>query len=101
MFVRNKIAKDEIELAVEGPMSGKSAEEFQKTLQELAAEGHKTITLNLSAVPAMSSTCIGKILLLRKVLAEQDRLIRIKGCSDSLYNTFQLIKLDRLVGIER
>ena len=101
MFVRNEVSKDEVELQVQGPLSNDAAEEFQKTLHDLAAGDHKTITLNLSEVPSINSTCIGKILLLRKKLTEQDRIIRVNSCSDALYNTFQLIKFDRLVSIDR
>ena len=101
MFVRNEISKREVELQVRGTLSGDAAEEFQISLQNLVAGGHKTITLNLSEVPSINSTCIGKILLLRKNLTEQDRVIRIRGCSDALYNTFQLIKFDKLVSIDR
>jgi len=101
MFVRNEISKDEVQLRVQGPLSSDAAEEFQKSLHALAATNHKTITLNLSEVPSINSTCIGKILLLRKNLADQDRVIRVNGCSDALYNTFQLIKFDKLVRIDR
>ncbi len=101
MFVRTEISKDEVELRVQGPLSSDAAEEFQKTLHDLATGDHKTISLNLSGVPSINSTCIGKILLLRKYLTEQNRVIRVNGCSDALYNTFQLIKFDRLVSIDR
>ncbi len=60
-----------------------------------------TVTLNFSDVSSINSSCIGKILLLRKRLSEDGRTIRIQGCSDSLYGTFQLIKFDKLVSIER
>jgi anti-anti-sigma regulatory factor len=60
-----------------------------------------TITLDLSEVNSINSSCIGKILLYRKKLSEESRTIRIKGCSETLYSTFQLIKFDKLVPIER
>jgi anti-anti-sigma factor len=101
MFVQNELSENEILLKAKGALTGDTAEEFQKSLQSLAAGGHKFISLDLSEVTTINSPCIGKILLLRKSLAEQDRVIRIRGCSDALYNTFQLIKLDRLVSIER
>ena len=60
-----------------------------------------TVTLNFSDVSSINSSCIGKILLLRKRVSEDGRTIRIQGCSDSLYGMFQLIKFDKLVSIER
>ncbi|MBW8003904.1 MAG: STAS domain-containing protein [Planctomycetes bacterium] len=101
MFLQKEVSKDEIILQITGPLNGEPANEFQKHLEELSVGSHKTITLNLSEVSSINSSCIGKILLFRKKLAEQDRTIRIRGCSDSLYNTFQLIKFDKLLSIEK
>jgi anti-anti-sigma factor len=96
-----EVSAEEVELKVHSPLNGSAAEEFQRSLNRLLASGYRTITLDLSSATAVNSSCIGKILLLRKSLAEQQRSIRIRGCSDALYNTFQLIKLDRLISIER
>ncbi len=101
MFLQKEVSKDEIILQITGPLNGEPANEFQKHLEELSAGSHKTITLNLAEVSSINSSCIGKILLFRKKLAEQDRTILIRGCSDSLYNTFQLIKFDKLLNIKK
>ena len=101
MFTRREISEEEVQLQVRGSLDSKAAEQFQKELGSLAGGDHKTITLDLKQVPSINSTCIGKILLLRKSLTEQDRSVRISGCSDALYNTFQLIDLDKRINVER
>jgi anti-anti-sigma factor len=101
MFERKQISGREVQLQVRGSLDSAAAEQFQMELDRLADGGHQTITLELSEVAAINSTCIGKILLLRKSLTEQDRSIRIRGCSDALYNVFQLIDLDKRISIER
>jgi len=101
MFSRNELSDEEVLLQVTGSLDSEAAEQFQEELKNLASGDHKTITLDLSEVPSINSTCIGKILLLRKSLTEQDRSIRISGCSDALYNTFQLIDLDKRISIDR
>jgi len=101
MFSLKEISGEEVKLQVTGSLDSRAAEQFQMELKGLADGNHSTITLELSDVPSINSTCIGKILLLRKSLAEQDRSIRIRGCSDALYNTFQLIDLDKQISIER
>ena len=100
MFERKEISDQEVQLQVRGSLDSTAAEQFQMELDRLAGEDHQTITLELSEVAAINSTCIGKILLLRKSLTEQDRSIRIRGCSDALYNVFQLIDLDKRISIE-
>jgi anti-anti-sigma factor len=101
MFVRSESSEGEVQLKVSGPLNNQAAEEFQKELAELAAGDYKTIILDLREVPSINSTSLGKILLLRKTLTEEDRTIRINGCSEALYNTFQLINFDRLISIDR
>ena len=101
MFSLKEISGEEVKLQVSGSLDSRAAEQFQMELKRLADGKHGTITLELSDVPSINSTCIGKILLLRKSLAEQDRSIRIRGCSAALYNTFQLIDLDKRISIER
>ncbi len=101
MFVKKELSPDEIVLEVHGALNGETADDFQKNLEELAAGKHRIITLDLKDVNAINSSCIGKILLFRKRLSESRRTIQIKGCSDTLYNTFQLIKFDKLINIEK
>ena len=101
MFERKEISGQEVQLQVRGSLDSAAAEQFQMELDRLAGGDHQTITLQLSEVAAINSTCIGKILLLRKSLTEQDRSIRIRGCSDALYNVFQLINLDKRISVER
>ena len=101
MFERKEISGQEVLLQVRGSLDSAAAEQFQVELDRLAGGDHQTITLELSEVAAINSTCIGKILLLRKSLTEQDRSIRVRGCSDTLFNVFQLIDLDKRISIER
>ena len=101
MLTRNEVSRDEVLLSVEGPLDGEPANEFQAQLEELTEGSYRTITLDLTKVASINSSSIGRILLCRKRLAEQGRTIRIDGCSDSLYSTFELIKFDKLIPIKR
>ena len=101
MFTRKELSEEEVRLQVKGSLDTDAAEQFQKELGNLAGGDYRTITLDLSEVPSINSTCIGKILLLRKSLTEQNRSVRISGCSDALYNTFHLINLDKRINIDR
>ena len=101
MFHKKVISKDEIVLEVQEGLTGSRANDFQTQLEELAAGGHRTIVLDLAQVETINSSCIGKILLFRKRLSEDGRVIKIRGCSEALFNTFQLIKFDKLISIEK
>jgi anti-anti-sigma regulatory factor len=70
-------------------------------VEELAGASYAVISLDLSKTEAINSSALGKILLFRKKLAEQQRTLQIKGCSDALYKTFQMIKFDTLISIKK
>lgn len=99
MFERKNISRDEVVLSVIGSLSGESTNEFHRQVEELAGGSCAVISLDLSRTEAINSSALGKILLFRKKLAEQQRTLQIKGCSESLYKTFQMIKFDTLISI--
>jgi len=101
MFERKNISKDEVLLSVVGSLSGETTNEFHRQVEELAAASYAIISLDLSRTDAINSSALGKILLFRKKLAEQQRTLQIKGCSESLYKTFQMIKFDTLIPIKK
>lgn len=101
MFQKKETTKGEAVLEIHGALSGDGTNDFQKQLQELTAGGHKTITLNLTDVNTINSSSLGKILLFRKKLCEEGRTLQIKGCSEALFKTFQMIKFDKLINIEK
>ncbi len=101
MFVQKEASPEEIVLAVQGPLSGEATNEFHTRMEELASGRYLTISLDLSQTPSINSSALGKILLFRKKLAEGGRTLRIVGCSDQLFKTFQMIKFDKLVTIKK
>ncbi len=101
MFVRKEVSKEEITLVVRGTLSAETAEELHRHLDELAGGRWRTVSLDLSATDAINSSSLGKLLLFRKRLAEDGRVLRINGCSEQLYRTFQMIQFDKLIPIKR
>jgi anti-anti-sigma factor len=101
MFERKAVSKNEIVLQVPGSLSAETTNEFQKQVEELSKESWSTITLDLSSTMSINSSALGKILLFRKRLAEQERVLQIRGCSEALFKTFQMIKFDTLISIKK
>jgi anti-anti-sigma factor len=101
MFQRTVVSKDEVVLEIGGSLSGETTAEFHRQIEEMAAGQWPTITLDLSKTAAINSSALGKILLFRKKLAERQRVLQIRGCSESLFKTFQMIKFDTLISIVR
>jgi len=101
MFERKNLSKDEVVLIISGSLSGEATNEFHRQVEELASGSNTIITLDLAHTESINSSALGKILLFRKKLAEQQRTLQIKGCSDPLFKTFQMIKFDTLISIKR
>lgn len=70
MFVQKEASREEMVLAVQGPLSGETTVEFHTRMEELCAGRYLTITLDFSQTPSINSSALGKILLFRKKLAE-------------------------------
>ena len=101
MFERKNLSKDEVLLSVVGPLSGETTNEFHRQVEELVAASFPIISLDLSRSDSINSSALGKILLFRKKLAERQRTLQIRGCSEVLFKTFQMIKFDTLISIKR
>ncbi len=101
MFERKNLSKDEVLLSVVGPLSGETTNEFHRQVEDLVSASYQTISLDLSKTESINSSALGKILLFRKKLAEQKRTLQIRGCSDGLYKTFQMIRFDTLISIRQ
>ncbi len=101
MFERKVVSKDEVVLVVNGSLAGDATNEFHQHIEELATGNSSRITLDLSGTTTINSSALGKILLFRKRLAEQDRTLQIRGCSEPLFKTFQMIKFDTLISIKK
>jgi len=101
MFSVKHVSNEEVALYVTGSLSGESVTEFHRQMEELIAGSCKKITLDLSNTPTINSAALGKILLFRKKLDEQQRSLQIRGCSESLYYTFLMVKFDTLISITK
>lgn len=101
MFERKQVSRQEVMLSVTGSLTAETSVEFHGQLQALAAGDSSVITLDLSRTESVCSPALGKILLFKKKLAEQQRTLQIRGCNETLYATFQMINFSSLISIER
>ena len=101
MVSESSVSTDEVLVGVHGALHGAPATDFHTILERLIAGPPRSIVLDLSDVVSINSSSVGRILLTRKKLAEQGKSIRIEGCSDPVFSTFQLLRFDRLVQVRR
>jgi anti-anti-sigma factor len=89
-------------LEIRGIISGDAVAEFHAEMERaLSAEEKKDLTLNLAGVEAINSAGLGKLLLYKKRATELGRQLRIRGCSDVLYDSLVAVRLDGVIDIEK
>jgi anti-anti-sigma regulatory factor len=100
-FSRREPSRDEVVLAVEGPLYHEFADEFQGQLDALVAGGWAIVTLDFRKVKVIASLITGKILILKMRLQEHRREVRIRGCDPGLYAQFKAVRFDRMLDIQQ
>ena len=101
MFIKKEVGQEEIILNISGPLNDNTTAECEKYLDDIVTGTHRIVTVNMAEVDSINSTCLGKILRTSQLLLAQNRLFRIVGCSDLLYSTFQKLKVENLIMIEK
>ena len=86
---------------ISGPVTESDGEHLKKAFDEILSASQKEVELDLSAVPIITSTGIGKLIVLFRKLQSQTRELKIKEINDNLYDMFTSINLDKMLKIER
>ena len=101
MKVISEIRGDTLFVKVIGGVDTSAAEILRSKLKEIILQKPQKVILDLSMVPTMGSSGIGKILMFFKSLKEGNSIFEIKGIHENLYSFFKVIKLDKLFPISQ
>jgi anti-sigma B factor antagonist len=101
MKVISEIRGDTLFVKVIGGVDTSAAEILRLKLKEIILQKPQKVILDLSMVPTMGSSGIGKILMFFKSLKEGNSIFEIKGIHENLYSFFKVIKLDKLFPISQ
>jgi anti-sigma B factor antagonist len=101
MKVISEIRGDTLFVKVLGGVDTSAAEILRSKLKEIILQKPQKVILDLSMVPTMGSSGIGKILMFFKSLKEGNSIFEIKGIHENLYSFFKVIKLDKLFPISQ
>ena len=96
-----QVDKADLVITVAGHLVKERATAFQQELDAAIAGDAQHVALDLRAVESMSSACVGKILMCHHELQDGGRKLTVMGCSDPVMEMFRLIKIDRLITIDR
>lgn len=93
--------EEAIWVAIIGAVDNEHAEELKSQFQELLQRDFTEAVFDLTHVPFITSSGIGKFLIFYKNVVSKGKRMRVKGINDNLFELFRSIKLDQLFPIEK
>jgi anti-anti-sigma factor len=90
-----------LNVSIIGAIDNENAEELKNKFQELLQKEFDQAVFDLTYVPFITSSGIGKLLIFYKNVVAKGKKMRVKGINDNLLELFKSIKLDQLFPIEK
>ena len=101
-MIHNEITENEIEVSVSGDIQKETVAHLRDFLLEEIKNHHQIVSINFSNASIHCSTKLFTVMLIiRKRLADQNRILKIRGCGNDFYEQCHLLKLDKIISIEK
>lgn len=96
-------SKDDVAYVyIQGDIDIKSADQLGAELSEIAQiDIMNHVVINMKTVNSITSTGIGKIINFYKLLLDRRKTMEIKGVSETVYEQFLDIHLERIITIHK
>ena len=104
LIMKIKIGKSNGTLLVKvtGQLMEPEQELFKRLIDEVSKNtAEQKVVFNFSSLLRMSSSGLGKLIVLHKRLAEQGRRFAIHGINENLFSFFQGIHLEKMIEINK
>jgi len=90
----------EVTVTLQGDIYVEQGDELFETFNKIAKKNPKEVVIDMSGLKSITSTGIGKIVLLYKELQKKGGKVRIVGVNDTIMQIFKIVKLNKLIKIE-
>jgi len=100
MEVLTKQKGTEVTIKVSGAVDTEAAERLRAELAKVVKLSPTSVVMDLSGVPSIGSSGIGKILAFYKELNKNKASFAIKGLHPNLIEIFKSLKLEKLFSIK-
>jgi len=100
MEVKVKEKGSVIEVTLTGDIYVDQAEDLVDVFNGIIGKKPQEVIIDISALKSITSSGIGKIVLLYKGLQKDKGKVKITGANDTIMQIFKIVKLDKLVEIE-
>ncbi len=100
MDIRVEEGKDVIKVKLVGDIFVEQGDLLMNTFNSIVDKNPKQVVIDMSELKSITSSGIGKIVLLYKKLEKNGGKIKIVGVNDTISQIFKIVKLDKLIEIE-
>lgn len=91
---------DQLSVEIVGVVNNQNIDDLKEALQRLLSRDFKEVVFDLSRVPFITSSMIGKLLMFYKDTSATGRTMRIKGINADILEHFQTLRIDELFPVE-
>jgi len=100
MYTFKEISEQENMLVIDPSINVVKESSYTPYFEKLISGNHDVLTLDLSMIETIGSAGIMRILILKNRLLQDARMLRIKGCSDGVCETFRFLRMNRFIDFE-
>ncbi|RMF60044.1 MAG: anti-sigma factor antagonist [Calditrichaeota bacterium] len=100
MEIKSNLENGVLHVSIIGAVDNEKAEELKALFQELLQKDFTEAVFDLTYVPFITSSGIGKFLIFYKNVMSKGKKMRVQGINSNLLELFKSIKLDQLFPIE-
>ena len=99
MDIKVSESEGKLVVRVKGDIYIDQADELLETFNNIIEKGPEEVLLDLKGLKSITSSGIGKIVLLYKELQKKKGVLKIEGVNGTIMEIFKIVKLDKLVEI--
>ncbi len=100
MDVKVSEGEKSVSVTLKGDIYVEQADELLEIFNSIIEKGPEQVIIDLSGLKSITSSGIGKIVLLYKGLQKKNGKIKIVGVNNTIMQIFKIVKLNKLVEIE-
>ena len=90
----------QVKVTLKGDIYVEQADELVEAFNSIIEKSPEEVIIDISELISITSSGIGKIVLLYKGLRKKNGKIKIIGVNDTIMQIFKIVKLDKLVEIK-
>lgn len=92
---------DTLFVVINGKINNNNVMELMRRMRMLLSHDFNEVVFDLTKVPVITGSTIGKFLMFYKNATARGKKMRIKGINESIFSHFQTLRLNALFPVEQ